>query len=242
MNHLITIGVSHYCERARWALQRAGLPFEETAYAPLIHLRGTRLKGYGQQVPILETRDGVIEGSDKIQAFADPAAAGLDLDIARSIEGPLGGATRRWTYGYLMQKPASFRHAMGLCSSSSLGAKGARLGAPVIAAAIRKLLKIDAAGVERSRAKIDQVFEAVGSILKEQPFLSGQEFGALDLAFASLGAPAVFPSDYGAGFLPPESVHLELLPDAAKDQVRRWRETRAGQHILTSYATHRHSG
>ena len=35
---LITIGVSHYCEKARWALERFNLPFTEERHAPLTHM------------------------------------------------------------------------------------------------------------------------------------------------------------------------------------------------------------
>ena len=35
---LITIGASHYCEKARWAVERAGLPFREEFHPPVFHL------------------------------------------------------------------------------------------------------------------------------------------------------------------------------------------------------------
>ena len=37
-DRLITIGASHYCEKARWAVQRAGLPFREECHPPLFHI------------------------------------------------------------------------------------------------------------------------------------------------------------------------------------------------------------
>ena len=35
---LITIPISHYCERARWALQRAGVDFIEEQHLQMLHL------------------------------------------------------------------------------------------------------------------------------------------------------------------------------------------------------------
>lgn len=35
---LVTIGVSHYCEKARWALDRYQLPYKEDRHAPLTHM------------------------------------------------------------------------------------------------------------------------------------------------------------------------------------------------------------
>jgi glutathione S-transferase len=34
---LITIAYSHCCEKARWGLDRARLPYVEKGYAPVIH-------------------------------------------------------------------------------------------------------------------------------------------------------------------------------------------------------------
>jgi glutathione S-transferase len=36
---LITIPISHYCEKARWALERAGLPYREERHVQGIHRR-----------------------------------------------------------------------------------------------------------------------------------------------------------------------------------------------------------
>jgi hypothetical protein len=33
-NRLVTIGISHFCEKARCALQRAGVPFQEERNSP----------------------------------------------------------------------------------------------------------------------------------------------------------------------------------------------------------------
>ena len=38
---LITIGPSHYCEKARWALERAGIEYVEHAHAPILHYAAT---------------------------------------------------------------------------------------------------------------------------------------------------------------------------------------------------------
>ena len=51
--HLVTIGVSHYCEKARWALERAGVEYVEDAHAPILHY-AVSLARYGQRTtPIL---------------------------------------------------------------------------------------------------------------------------------------------------------------------------------------------
>ncbi len=57
MTTLITIPFSHYCEKARWALDWCGVPYVERACLPGLHLRHTRRIG-GRTVPALIRGDG----------------------------------------------------------------------------------------------------------------------------------------------------------------------------------------
>ena len=41
-NRLITIPVSHYCEKTRWALKRLQIPFVEERHMPPFHRFATR--------------------------------------------------------------------------------------------------------------------------------------------------------------------------------------------------------
>lgn len=51
---LYTIGISHYCEKARWALDWHHLPFEEVGWPPGLHLRLIRRLGTPRSsLPIL---------------------------------------------------------------------------------------------------------------------------------------------------------------------------------------------
>lgn len=50
---LITLGVSHFCEKARWALQRFGLHYVEEAHAPGFHRPAIRACGGRGTVPCL---------------------------------------------------------------------------------------------------------------------------------------------------------------------------------------------
>jgi hypothetical protein len=41
-HELHCISISHYCMRAKWALQLAGLPFKSVHYLPLAHMLGIK--------------------------------------------------------------------------------------------------------------------------------------------------------------------------------------------------------
>ena len=44
---LITIPISHFCEKARWALELAGLPYREEPHLQVIHSVHTWWAGHG---------------------------------------------------------------------------------------------------------------------------------------------------------------------------------------------------
>ncbi|MDX6656723.1 MAG: glutathione S-transferase, partial [Solirubrobacteraceae bacterium] len=72
---LITIPISHYCEKARWALERAGVPYREEAHLQVLHRVAVRRAGGGLTAPVLVTPDGVLGESAEILDYADRFAA-----------------------------------------------------------------------------------------------------------------------------------------------------------------------
>ena len=68
---LITIPISHYCEKARWALDRAGIAYREERHVQLIHRVASRRAGGGGTVPVLVAGEGVFAQSADILAYAD---------------------------------------------------------------------------------------------------------------------------------------------------------------------------
>ena len=54
---LLTIPISHYCEKARWALDRAGIAYEEERHVQGVHQIVARRAGGGTTVPVLVTAE-----------------------------------------------------------------------------------------------------------------------------------------------------------------------------------------
>ena len=59
---LVTISISHYCEKARWALDRAGLAYEERRHLPALHRVAVKRAGGNLTAPVLVCEDGVLPG------------------------------------------------------------------------------------------------------------------------------------------------------------------------------------
>ena len=105
-NVLITIPISHYCEKARWALDRAGIGYRERAHLQLIHRIAARRAGGGTTVPVLICADGVLpesrnaDGSSAEIKPADILAIKRYVDLHRDSGTPFDIALEGQTAGH----------------------------------------------------------------------------------------------------------------------------------------------
>jgi glutathione S-transferase len=247
---LVTIPFSHYCEKARWALRHARVDFIEEGHLPFASRVATWRHGKWSSVPLL-ARGGNGAGppladSTEILRWADERApAGRKLypadpalrrevcELEDRFDTVLGPHMRRLAYSYVLPD----RKLLIEFSSGVPGYERASLRVllPLARAAIKKGLKVDAAGVARSREKIDAELAFVADRLAGgKPYLVGDTFSAADLTFAALAAPMLGPEGYGAP-VPP----LERLPAEGQADVLRLRATTAGRFALRIYDEHR---
>ena len=239
---LITIPFSHYCEKARWALDRCNVDYVEEGHLPLFHYTASYRAARHRTVPILVDGKTVVRDSTEIVAWADtkrpgaliPVAGAEDaLGIEDDLDNHFGPATRRWAYYQLLPNREADRYiTVGVprWEKSLLGVMR-----PLAVRMLRKGLKIDAAGVERSLAKIKTTLARVEEIMADgRRYLAGDRFTVADLTFASLASPIIPPPEH-----PIQQWPLELFPQAARDQMTAWRERPAGEFALRLYANDR---
>ncbi|MBA2540545.1 MAG: glutathione S-transferase [Deltaproteobacteria bacterium] len=241
---LITIPFSHYCEKARWALEIAGIAYDEDGHLPVFHYAATMRAGAKRTVPALIHDGKVIPDSTPIIAYADaqrpgtllpsdPAKRQEALDIEDAFDRHLGPATRRWLYFQVIDRK-DLDHVLlhGIPRWEALALRATR---PAAIAYIKRSLKVDAAGAERSRTKIDEAFQNVGAMLGDgRRYLVGDQFSVADLTFAALAAPVLLPVQYGAP-LP----QLDAFSAQARERIETWRRSPPGQFALRIYADHR---
>jgi glutathione S-transferase len=233
---LITIPISHFCEKARWALDRAGVDYVEEPHLQLIHIFHARRNGGGRTVPVLVTGEGVaLTESSAILRWADTHVEPDrrlypegDLGIeAASYEALLdqgfGVDGRLWMY----HQTLPVVHDMGQWATVGIPRweRGFfRMGGPAIEWSLRRYLGVDAAASEVALNRVDEVFDDVAERLSDgRPFLLGDRFTAADLTFAALAAPMLLPARYGSPLPPPEA-----MPEAAAREVLRLRSHPAG--------------
>lgn len=238
---LITLAVSHFCEKARWALGRARVPFVEERHMPAFHVLPARRAGGRSSTPVLITADAVYADSTDILAFADRALGGAlygtdarvheeAVALEDRFDEGLGPHTRRLTYHYVLDDGPRVRQLFA-DGAPAFERAGAAVMWPLIRRVMRSSMHIDAAGAERSRERIEESFAFVADRLSDgRPYLCGDAFTAADLAFAALAAPVLLPQRYGVR-LPP----VDTLPPPFAELVKRWRDTPAGRFALRMY-------
>jgi glutathione S-transferase len=233
---LVTIPISHFCEKARWALDRAGVEYAEEPHVQLLHIAAARRAGGVQTVPVLVTATGdVVADSAGILRWADtrvaperrlhPAgAAGAEAAaLEASLDAGLGPDGRLWMYHETLPVVRELE-PWALAGVPRWERRLFRVGGPVLDRAIRRRLGIDSAAAAAALERVDRVFDDVARRLSDgRRFLLGERFTAADLAFAALAAPVLLPERYGSPLPPPEA-----LPERLAREVRRLRAHPAG--------------
>lgn len=244
---LYTIPFSHYCDKARWALELAEVPFEERGYLPGLNRLATARFG-GSTVPLL-ARDGlVLKDSTDIVAYADrsarsdkgrliptdPAQRADAIALEERLDRRLGVASRAWIYSFLLDRPARIRE---LASQGVSRAQALALGPlqGTLIKMIRKGLRIGPETRAWASARVDEDLAMISERLSDgRSYLIGDRLSVADLTLATLAAPALLPPEYPAA-LP----SVDELPDEAAQQIKTWRATPAGAFALRIYREHR---
>ena len=250
MYELITIAFSHYCEKARWALDRNRVPYREHKYMPAMHMLATRRALRGTRVgradkassrfstPILFGKGAPIADSSDIvrhiepALFEDPEAERLD----RYFSDELGPHSRRVVYWFGLNEP-EILHRMARDNVSVAQALAFRAVFPIGGRYLRDAMKIDEGAYQRSLGKVRRIAEEVEGMLEDgRPYLLGDQFSVADLSFASMMAPGILPGpDVFGAVLPP----VESLSPEPAALVRELRARPAGQFAMRMFSEER---
>jgi glutathione S-transferase len=244
---LVTIPISHYCEKARWALERAEIPYREERHIQAIHVLYAKRAGGGITVPVLVTPEGSLGESEAIlhwvdgrtppehRLFPDEPAPRAEVErISRRLDAELGPKGRRLMYVNML--PAK----QLLLAFNNTGVprwedRFMRTGFGLVTPMVKRRLAITPGVEVTDEADIWRELDWVAELLDDgRPYLSGERFGAADLTFAALSAAIVAPADYGTP-LP----GLHEMPPAAREFVSRAREHPAGRFALSLVGRHR---
>jgi glutathione S-transferase len=244
---LITIPISHYCEKARWALERVDMPYREERHVQGIHRFAARRAGGGATVPVLVTPEGAIGESQEILAWVDErtppehrlfpgeSEARHEVEcLCRRFDEELGPKGRRLMYIHMLAQ----RKLVLRFNNKGVPAwedRTVRYGWPLIVRFLQRELDIRQGIEAEDEAAVWRELDYVAELLADgRPYLCGERFGAADLTFAALCASVLVPPVYGVPLPQPD-----ILPPDTAALVERAREHPAGRYALTLFAEHR---
>jgi glutathione S-transferase len=207
------IEVSHYNEKARWALDYKGIAY--ALKVPMPGLHGVRAliltRGAQRRLPILQLDGRAIGDSTAIVAAleahtpepalypADPADRAQALELEDFFDERLAPELRRYMWHYTLQdidtvvdslftRPAPARERM------------LRMTAPVVRPLVRRDYGVDGATVGESRANVVAAMDRLEAELQPSGYLVGDTFSVADLTAAALFTPLLAPP--GRPYLP----------------------------------------
>ncbi|MEM6293532.1 MAG: glutathione S-transferase family protein [Myxococcota bacterium] len=241
---LVTIPISHYCEKARWGLDLCGAPYVEEAHVQMLHWPHVLWAGRTKLAPVLvDGSTAVGDSSEILRHLAErfPSLASLyppeHRDEIHSLESRLdafGRQTRRLFYEALTGASRDDLigyncHGVPRWESSAL-----HLLAPFFARFATRYLDVSPETVDVAHRDIEAMLDDIERRLQDgRPYLFGETFTAADLSFAALSAPISFPPEYGVP-IPSREQILAVAPQAARYWARP-----AVEHAVTMYAKHR---
>jgi len=243
---LYVFAISHYCEKARWALDYLGIDYELRFVAPGEHRQiAKKLGAPGSSVPYLLADGQVIQGSAAIIDWADDTAPpggkcltpNADRDkceqIEKRIDDIAGVHIRRYYYSEaLVEYPQTvrpiFTRDLPLAKKLLIRIAWGKIRDLMIAG-----MDLGAKQGQASKDIVEGELNWIDDLLSGgRAYLVGDRFSRADIAVASLLAPLALPPQH------PTYGTITHPPRMAGD-VANWEERPCIQWVRGIYARHR---
>ncbi len=244
MLRLVTIPISHYCEKARWGLDLCGRPYVEEAHVQMLHWPHVLWAGRTKLAPVLvDGATSVCDSSEILRYLADRCAPLSSLypeehrEAIVALEARLdafGRQTRRLFYEALTGASRDDLIGYNCHGVPAWESKTLHVLAPLFARFATRYLEVSPETVDVAHRDIGAMLDEIEERLSDgRPYLFGETFTAADLSFAALSAPISFPPGYGVP-IPSRAEILEIAPQAG----RYWKR-RGVEHAVSMYRWHR---
>jgi len=201
------IEISHYSEKARWALAHKGIEHRRRAPLPGAHMAVALWLTRGAQItfPILSLEGRRIGGSSAIVAalerrFQEPSLYPPDpeqrrraVELEQFFDEQVGPPVRHLAFHEMREDPERMRAIAE--ETAPPGFPGSFAAAYARAFSSLRWKSGDSAAAEVDRAKIGAAFDRIERELGSGDYLAGEAFSVADLTAASLLYPVVAPTE-----------------------------------------------
>ena len=238
------IELSHYNEKARWALDYKAIPHERRVPMPGLHrVRAMALtRGAHQRLPVLELDGRRIGDSTAIIAALedyqpeprlypeDPDDRDRALELEDFFDEQLAPSVRRYVWHHTLPDTDAVAASL-FTTPSPTRERLLRAAAPLASRMVRADYSINAESAAQARGEIVAAMDRLEAELQPSGYLVGEEFSVADLTGAALFTPLL---------APPQRPYV---PDTIVAEVAELREELAarpgGEWVSEIYVRHR---
>ena len=243
MLELYTFNISHFSEKARWALDFEGIPYAEKVLLPGPHQLVTRRIARRTHVPVLGHDGQYVQGSSAILDYIadrlggtrltaiDPTERARARELETTLDQAFGLGVQQVLYSALLEDR---RTVVDLWSyGGPFWARGFYAVAyPAVASVVKRMYKTtDAAAVARTKQRFVTTFDELDAVLAKQPYLGGDAPNRLDITLAALLAPVCR--------VPEHRMRWPAMPPALADFEASLSGRPTWNHVLRMYRNHR---
>lgn len=240
---LYTFTISHFSEKARWALDFERIAYCEKVLVPGPHQFVTRRIARKTEVPVLAHDGQYVQGSSAILDYIADRLGGTRLtpagaarraaahELEQRVDQAFGRGVQRVLYSQLLHERATLVELWS--AGGPPWARGFfRVGYPIVAQAVKRMYRThDRAAVAAAQDTFYATFDELDAVLARQRYFGGDAPDRSDITVAALLAPVCGP--------PEHIVKWPAMPSSLAGFVDRLRGRPTWDHCLRMYREHR---
>jgi glutathione S-transferase len=234
---LETISASHFVEKVRWCMDRAGLDYVEKPCAgtlgafflgrtvPLLKFRtGAVRSTIGNSAEILRYLWGRYAADDRYEtAFLKADGRGLDMEAKIDR---CGVNLQVWVYFHILDDKSLTLRAWGVHNPDiPLWQRWSmRLLFPLLRSLIRIAFKVSPARHASAVGHIDELLDEAERLLGDgrASLSGGTDPDFVDISFAAIMGLWLMPPEYGGGKAAAVRIEREQAPEKMRQEIERW--------------------
>ena len=239
------LDISHFNEKARWALDYKGIPHKRHSVFPGMQpARARMLRGGTSTLPVVDIDGKRIGDSTKIIEElerrwpdpplypADPAELERALEIEEFFDEQCAHELRRVMFDPLLRHPELMAEALG--TDRRRGASALKVVFPIVDRVVRHKYTVNPEAAAEARETVLAAMDRIEAERGPSGYLVGDSFTVADLTAAAILSPLV---------RPPEFPYHQVDPARDPEDLKRWRDSLvdrpAFKYALEMYARHR---
>jgi glutathione S-transferase len=238
---LVTIPISHFGERARWALDHAGVDYDETHTLQFFSWIPARRIGGRKTLPVLVTERGVLTDSADIVRWASARAAAPLYPVSPAARREVEAFEDALAARYAVETRRVAYQMFFRCLDAFLPYNAGRAPPWQVASfrAARRPMRAFARGylalgneaLGAAQDETDRTMDRIAERLRDgRRYVDGETLGAADIAFAAFSAAVLVPERY-----PVALPTLDEIPRDLANAIRARRRHPAGAFAMRLY-------